>query len=114
MFRIKAHFCNSAAQQTLSDISRVEYVRGEGICLPRDRALQILSGVQLRALPSASTAHRASYHTYAIDYWNMRRAPLRRCARGPIVVGPAALEAINLSAALPYVVELHEAPEGCV
>ena len=65
-------------------------------------------------LPGASTAHRAYYHIYAIDYWNMRRAPLRRCARGPIVVGPAALEAINFSAALPYVVELHEAPEGCV
>ena len=65
-------------------------------------------------LAGASTAHRAYYHTYAIDYWNMRRAPLRRCARGPTVMGPAALEAINLSAALPYIVELHAAPEGCV
>ena len=37
-----------------------------------------------------------------------------RCARGPTVVGPAALEAINLSAALPYVVELHEARQDCV
>ena len=53
--------------------------------------------------PQALTPHLVHF-TFVTD----------RCARGPTVVGPAALEAINLSAALPYVVELHEAREGCV
>eukprot|EP00964_Phaeocystis_antarctica_P110191 scaffold74584_cov60-Phaeocystis_antarctica.AAC.1 len=59
-------------------------------------------------LPGAS-----AYQAYGIDYWNMRRAPLSRCARGPTVIGPAALEALNLSGTVPYVVELSLAPENC-
>ena len=45
----------------------------------------------------------------------MHRTPLSLsgCATGPTVVGPAALEAQNLSATVPYVVELRLAPGGC-
>ena len=61
-------------------------------------------------LPGAS-----AYRAYGIDYWNMHRTPLSLsgCATGPTVVGPAALEAQNLSATVPYVVELRLAPGGC-